>query len=101
MEKYQNGGCENTGDWVMLFQRPDNLYIRGFGNKHAAYELVEKRRAKASTKRDDSAVKPVPVMEYVTQLPEKYGCIPLDSWSVSYAEKYSAVNPAASNHEWQ
>jgi hypothetical protein len=53
----------------MLFQRPDNLYIRGFGNKHAAYELVEKRRAKASTKRDDSAVKPVPVMEYVTQLP--------------------------------
>ncbi|XP_048540395.1 uncharacterized protein LOC125519704 [Triticum urartu] len=66
-----------TNHWIMPFLRDDNLYVRGFGNRHNAHELSQKLCLPGKEK-----------LEVLSQqLPLELNCI-LVNWDVTYPKMF-------------
>ncbi|TVU14975.1 hypothetical protein EJB05_38472, partial [Eragrostis curvula] len=61
-----------TEHWIILFMRNDNLYVRGFANKHNPHELTEEQFDKVKKTLFRSVI-----------LPPEYECV-LVHWDVKY-----------------
>lgn len=79
-----------TNHWIMPFLRDDNLYVRGFGNRHNAHELSQNLCLPGKDK--------VEVLS--RQLPLKLNCI-LVNWDVTYPKMFGCKGEHALEAEFQ
>lgn len=108
---------EGGTEWVTLFLRNDNLYVKGFKNAHKSHEIVEKAKEKASKKIakvveercGNRAVKSLEnrlskkagtsstestssnSAETNTTMPSCYNCTVLENWDVKYKNLFSCT----------
>ncbi|KAL6637214.1 hypothetical protein ACP70R_024786 [Stipagrostis hirtigluma subsp. patula] len=72
--------AEGTQEWITLFMRDDNLYVRGFENKHHSYEVTEPEIDKHTKRQYHSVI-----------LPAEYKCLLLH-WDVKYRKLFGMDN---------